>query len=98
MLVDVKNNLLCVGADASSLFAFHLPTSTVLNNRTTEHSATAGLPFSYKSGCHHNFCCGGPISNPRPVLESSAQTTRANVLGFFVKPQTRFFAFLGDVF
>ena len=29
----------------------------------------------------------GPISNLRPVMDSSAQTTRGNVLDFFVKPK-----------
>ena len=44
--------------------------------------------LSVKSwGPHHNFCCRGPISTPRPVLDSSAQTTQGNVLGFFVKPK-----------
>ena len=35
----------------------------------------------------HNFCWRGPILIPRPVLESPAQTTRVNVLDFFVKPK-----------
>ena len=34
---------------------------------------------------HPSSCCRGPISNPRPVLYSSAQTTRDNVLDFFRK-------------
>ena len=38
---------------------------------------------------NHNFACRGPISNPRPVLDSSAKTTRVNVLDFFVKPKKR---------
>ena len=46
---------------------------------------TAGLPFSYKLGRHHNFCCGGSISNPRPVLDFSAQTTRDMILDFCCK-------------
>ena len=48
---------------------------------------TAELPFSCKLGLCHNFCCGGSISNPRPVLDFSAKTTRGMVFGFFVKPQ-----------
>ena len=43
---------------------------------------TAGLPISLTWGLRHNFCCRGPILSPRPVLESSAQTTRVNVLDF----------------
>ena len=35
----------------------------------------------------HNSCCRGPILIPSPVLESPVQTTRANVLDFFVKPK-----------
>ena len=33
------------------------------------------------------FAVGGPISNPRPVLGSSAQTIPVNVLDFFAKPK-----------
>ena len=33
---------------------------------------TAGLPISCTWGLCHNFCCRGPILNPRPVLESPA--------------------------
>ena len=29
---------------------------------------------------HHTFCCRGPLSNSRPVVGSSAQTTRGDVL------------------
>ena len=32
----------------------------------------------------------GPVSTPRPVLDSSAQTTQVNVLVFFVKPNNGF--------
>ena len=48
---------------------------------------TAGLPISCTLGRCHNFCCRGPILIPRPVLEIPAQTTRGNVLDFFVKPK-----------
>ena len=46
---------------------------------------TAGLPVSYKFGPRWHFCCQGPILNPRPVLDSSAQTTRGMLLDFFCK-------------
>ena len=46
---------------------------------------TAGSPFSYNLRHCHNFCCGGPISNPRPVLDSSVQTTRGMILDFCCK-------------
>ena len=46
---------------------------------------TAGLPISCTVGRRHNFCCRGPILIPRPDSETSAQTTRVNVLDFFVK-------------
>ena len=39
----------------------------------------------------HNFCGPGPISNPRPVLDCPAKTTRVMVLGLFVKPQNMLF-------
>ena len=32
-------------------------------------------------------CCRGPISNPRPLFDSSSKTTWDMFLGFFVKPQ-----------
>ena len=35
------------------------------------------------------FCYRGPISNPRRVLDSLAQTTRGMLLDFFVKHQNR---------
>ena len=41
----------------------------------------------------HNFCWRVPILNPRPVLDSSPQTTRGMILDFLVKPQNVFFAF-----
>ena len=53
-------------------------------------SSTAGLPISYTVGRRHNFCCRGPILIPRPDSETSAQTTRVNLLDFFVKPKTEF--------
>ena len=49
---------------------------------------TAGLPGSYKLGVLYvrwHFCWRGPILNPGPVLDSSAQTTRGNQLDFFCK-------------
>ena len=55
--------------------------------------ATAGLPISYTVGLLHNFCFRGPILIPRPDSETSAQTTRTNVLTFFVKPKTGISAF-----
>ena len=51
------------------------------------NTRTAGLPVSLTWGLRHNFCCRGPILIPRPVLEFPAQTTRGNVLDFFVKPK-----------
>ena len=39
------------------------------------HPLQAGLTLA--------FCCGGPVSNPRPVLDSSAQTTRGVYFDFF---------------
>ena len=51
--------------------------------------STAGLLISWTVGLLlHNFCCRGPILIPRPDSETSAQTTRTNVLDFFVKPKT----------
>ena len=46
-----------------------------------------GLPISWTLGLLYNFCCRGPILIPRPDSETSAQTTRGNVLDFFVKPK-----------
>ena len=46
---------------------------------------TAGLALDYKLGVRWHFCLRGPILNPRPVLDSSAQTTRGNQLDFFCK-------------
>ena len=46
---------------------------------------TAELPFSCKLGLCHNFCCGGSISNPRPVLDFSAKTTHGVILDFCCK-------------
>ena len=43
---------------------------------------TAGLPISWTVGLLHNFCCRGLILIPRPDSETSAQTTRVNVLDF----------------
>ena len=52
-----------------------------------QKNTTAGLLISCTLGRCHNFCCRGPILIPRPVLEIPAQTTRGNVLDFFVKPK-----------
>ena len=41
----------------------------------------------------HSFCCRGPILILRPDSEISAQTTRVNVLDFFVKPNNGISAF-----
>ena len=46
---------------------------------------TAGLLIDCTVGLLHNFCCRGPILIPRPDSETSAQTTRVNVLDFFCK-------------
>ena len=46
--------------------------------------STAGLHVSCKLGPRWHVCRRGPILNPRPVLDSLAQTTRGNVLDFFV--------------
>ena len=54
---------------------------------------TAGLPISWTVGQLHNFCCRGPILIPGPDSETSAQTTRTDVLTFFVKPKTGISAF-----
>ena len=55
-------------------------------NRTADKmKSTAGLPVSYKLIVRWHFCWRGPILNPRPVLDSSAQTTRGNQLGFCCK-------------
>ena len=49
-------------------------------------STTAGLVIDCRLGLCSYFCCGGLLSNPRPVLDSSAQTTRRTcVLSFFEK-------------
>ena len=49
------------------------------------HWRTAGLPISWTVGLLHNFCCRGLILIPRPDSETSAQTTRVNVLVSFCK-------------
>ena len=49
--------------------------------------STAGLLISWTVGLLHNFCCQGPILIPRPDSETSAQTTRENILDFIVKPK-----------
>ena len=54
---------------------------------------TAGMLISFTVGLRHNFCYRGPILIPRPDSETSAQTTRAHVLDFFVKPKNGISAF-----
>ena len=49
--------------------------------------STAGLPIRQILGLHW-YCCRGPISNPRPVSDSRAQTTRGKVLDFFQNLKT----------
>ena len=44
------------------------------------------LQFLSNPAVHHNFCCRGTISNPRPLLDFSTKTTRGMLL-VFVKPQ-----------
>ena len=56
-----------------------------LTCNTRARFSTAGLSVSYKLGVRWYFCWRGPILNPRPVLDSSAQTTRGNQLDFFCK-------------
>ena len=46
---------------------------------------TAGLPVIWSWDLRHSFCCRGPISNPIPVLDSSAQTKLDKVLDFLGK-------------
>ena len=41
--------------------------------------------MDYTLGIRHNFCFQGLLLNPRPVLGSSAQTTRGMLLVFFCK-------------
>ena len=53
--------------------------------------STAELAVNYNLGPHHNFCCRGLISNPRPVLDSSAKTTRGMILDFLGKTPKRGF-------
>ena len=50
---------------------------------------TAGLPIRCTMRLRWHFRCRGPISNPRPVLDFPAQTTRGKVLEFFVKPENK---------
>ena len=44
----------------------------------------AGLPVGYTLGVRCHLCWQGPILNPRPVLDSSAQTTRGMLLDFLL--------------
>ena len=63
--------------------------AAVIYIATGTTATTAGLPISYTVGHCDNFCCRGPILIPRPDSETSAQTTRVNVLDFFVKAKNR---------
>ena len=49
---------------------------------------TAGLVIDCRLGLPQHFCCGCPISNPRPVLGFSAQTTCSMFFEFFRKVKT----------
>ena len=46
---------------------------------------TAGLPIRCTNGLRWHFCCRGPISNPRSLLDFPAQTTRGELFDFFVR-------------
>ena len=37
-------------------------------------AATAGLAKDDKLGVRHNFCCRGPILNPRPDMKTRQKT------------------------
>ena len=43
---------------------------------------TAGLAKDCRVGLRWHFCCGCPISKPRPVLDSSSKTTQAMCFRF----------------
>ena len=51
---------------------------------TTRFFSVAGLPFSYKLGRRHNFCCGGLISNPRRVSDFPLQLNYPSVTNWDV--------------
>ena len=40
--------------------------------------ATAGLAKDDKLGVRHNFCCRGPIFNPRPDMKTRRKTEGSN--------------------
>ena len=44
---------------------------------------TAGLAIDCRLDLRWHFCCRGPISNPRPVLDSSVKTKRGMLLDFW---------------
>ena len=44
-------------------------------------------------GTRHNFWCRGPNSNPRPVLDSSRNTTRGMIIRLFQKLKTCLFEY-----
>ena len=39
---------------------------------------TAGLAKDDKLGVRHNFCCRGPIFNPRPDMKTRGKTEGGN--------------------
>ena len=40
--------------------------------------STAGLAKDDKLGVRHNFCCRGPILNPRPDMKTRRKTEGGN--------------------
>ena len=50
--------------------------------------STAELPTRCTMGLRWHVYCRGPISNPRPVVDFPAQTTRGKVLDFLWNPKT----------
>ena len=52
----------------------------------TWYTRTAGLPIRWTLGLRWYVCCPGSISNPRPILDFPAQTTRGKELDFVVRP------------
>ena len=87
-----------VVSDLSQPFCFVRALIFVCVSLITNSAVLAGLPISWTLGRRHNFCCRGSISNPRPFLDSSAQTTRGMLLDFFCKPQNGIFAFFCQCF
>ena len=58
-----------------------------VNKGNRNKSPTAGVRIRCTLGLCWHFCCRGPISNPRPVLDFPAQTARGKVFDFFVKAE-----------